>query len=257
MGNTPVHRLHPLAKIIATAVYVTAVISFPPENISGLVPFCFFPAVLMALSETPPGPLFSRFLLALPFSAMGGLGSLVMLRESAFTLGNFTVTTGMVSAFSILLKTFFTVMAVLVLAAATPFTEIPPALAAAGMPRILSLQFVMTWRYLSVLLAEAASMNTAYMMRAPGRKGIGMQDMGSFLGQLLLRSFDRAGRVYEAMKCRGFDGSFHRGRFRRMRVSDCIFVLAAAAFSVCLRFVNAGLLTGRLFSLLLQRVIRG
>ncbi|MDR1420054.1 MAG: cobalt ECF transporter T component CbiQ [Treponema sp.] len=256
MGDTPVHRLHPLAKIAAVVIYVTAVISFPPENISGLVPFCFFPAVLAALSGTPAGPLFSRFLLALPFSAMGGLSSLVLLRESVFTLGSFTVTAGMLSAFSILLKTFLTVMAVLVLAATTPFTEIPPALASAGLPRVLGLQFIMTWRYLSVLLAEAASMNTAYMLRSPGRRGIRMEDMGSFLGQLLLRSFDRAERVYGAMKSRGFDGNFHGSRFRRMRVSDCLFVLAAAAFSVCLRFVNAGLLAGRLFSPVLQRIVR-
>lgn len=256
MGSTPVHRLHPLAKIAATAVYVTAVISFPPRNISGLVPFCFFPAVMMALSGTPAGPLFSRFLLALPFSVMGGLSSLILLREGVFTLGGFTVTAGMLSAFSILLKTFFTVMAVLVLAAATPFTEIPPALASAGLPPVLGLQFVMTWRYLSVLLAEAASMNTAYTLRSSGQKGIKMGDMGSFLGQLLLRSFDRAGRVYGAMKCRGFDGNFHGSRFRRMGVSDCLFILAVSAFSACFRFVNAGLLLGRLFSLVMRGIVR-
>jgi cobalt/nickel transport system permease protein len=248
MGSSPVHRLHPLAKIISALVYVMAVVSFPSQNVSGLAPLCFYPVVMMALSGTPPGPLLSRFLLALPFAVMGGLSNLILLRESAFMLGAFTVTTGMVSAFSILLKTFLTVMSVLVLAASTPFTKTAAALQAAGMPRILSLQFVMTWRYLSVLLGEASAVNTAYMLRSPGGRGIKMKDMGSFLGRLLLRSIDRAERVYEAMKCRGFDGGFGAGygqkRLGRMRAADVLFIFASAAFSLGLRFFNAGLFAG-------------
>ncbi|MDR2370404.1 MAG: energy-coupling factor transporter transmembrane protein EcfT [Treponema sp.] len=249
MGGSPVHRLHPLAKIISALVYVAAVISFPSRNVSGLVPLCFYPVVMMALSGTPPGPLLSRFLLALPFAVMGGLSNLILLRESAFTLGAFTVTTGMVSAFSILLKTFLTVTSVLVLAASTPFTKTAAALQAACMPRILSLQFIMTWRYLSVLLGEASTVNTAYMLRSPGGRGIKMKDMGSFLGRLLLRSIDRAERVYAAMKCRGFDGSamtseYGQKRLGRMRAADILFIFASALFSLGLRFFNAGRFTG-------------
>jgi cobalt/nickel transport system permease protein len=257
MGSSPVHRLHPLAKILATFVYVLAVISFPSQNVSGLVPLCFYPVVMMALSGTPPGPLLSRFLLALPFGVMGGLSNLILLQESAFVLGAFTVTTGMVSAFSILLKTFLTVMAVLVLAASTPFTETAAALSAAGMPRILSLQFIMTWRYLSVLLGEAFCINTAYMLRSPDSRGIKMKDMGSFLGQLLLRSIDRAERVYEAMKCRGFDGSFGasgRGqkRLSPMRAADLLFIFAVVIFSLGLRLFNAGLFAGTITQIFFQ-----
>jgi cobalt/nickel transport system permease protein len=106
----------------------------------------------------------------------------------------------------------------------------------------------MTWRYLSVLLGEASAINTAYMLRSPGSRGIKMKDMGSFLGQLLLRSIDRAERVYAAMKCRGFDGRFGAGygqkRLGRMRAADILFILATAVFSLGLRFFNAGLFTG-------------
>lgn len=34
-----------------------------------------------------------------------------------------------------------------------------------------------------------------------------MKDMGIFVGQLLLKSFDRAESIYVAMKCRGYDGN--------------------------------------------------
>ena len=58
-----------------------------------------------------------------------------------------------------------------------------------------------------MLLNEAVSMHTAYTLRTDNQKGIKMRDMGSFLGQLLLRSTDRAEQVYYAMKCRGFHGA--------------------------------------------------
>ena len=35
-----------------------------------------------------------------------------------------------------------------------------------------------------------------------------------FMGALMARSFDRTVRVYCAMKCRGFDGSYNSGPVR-------------------------------------------
>ena len=43
---------------------------------------------------------------------------------------------------------------------------------------------------------------TAYALRAPGEKGIHFRAWGSLLGQLLLRSVDRAQLVYESMLLR-------------------------------------------------------
>ena len=41
-----------------------------------------------------------------------------------------------------------------------------------------------------------------------GQKGIHISVWGSFLGQLLLRSMDRAQALYESMELRGFCGEF-------------------------------------------------
>jgi len=51
-------------------------------------------------------------------------------------------------------------------------------------------------------------MNIAYLLRSPDKKGIEMRDMGSFAGQLLIHSFDRAEQVYNAMKCRGYTSGY-------------------------------------------------
>ncbi|MDR3191700.1 MAG: cobalt ECF transporter T component CbiQ [Treponema sp.] len=239
-GDSPVHRLHPGAKIVTTLVYIGAVVSFPARDLSGLGIFILYPAVLMSLSGTPWKALLARLLVSLPFALTGAIGNLVMLREPVFSIGAFTVTAGMLSFFSILYRTFLAVLAALILVATTPFPDFIRQLGRMGMPRIFCLQTTMTWRYLSVLLSEAGTMYTAYLLRSEGRKGIGMKNMGSFLGLLLVRSFDRAGRVYQAMKNRGFDGARHTGAVRPLRLSDGLFAGGICSAAVFFRLFNAG-----------------
>ncbi|MDR2527998.1 MAG: cobalt ECF transporter T component CbiQ [Synergistaceae bacterium] len=246
LRNSAIHRLHPMAKLLTTIAYVVVVLSFPSQNFSGMLSFLLYPAVLTPWSGTPYWPLTERLLLALPFSLMGGVANLILLRETVFIIGGFSVTRGMISFASIMLKTLLSVFAVLLLIAVTSFAEIARQLARLGMPNILCLQLVMTYRYLSVLLIEAASMFTAYILRASGEKAVKMKDMGSFLGQLVLRSFDRAERVYQAMKCRGFQGVYYgkaRDRFRRC---DYIYVSVFMAGLMILRWFNLSLFLGEL-----------
>jgi cobalt/nickel transport system permease protein len=246
MADSPVHRLHPMAKLITAFAYIAAVVSFPSRDVSGLVPFLLFPVILMSLSGTPYKPLLGRLLIALPFSLMGGISNLIFVRDTAFYVGSFAVSGGMVSFVSIMLKTLLTVLFVLVLIATTPFEELSRQLTRLRIPEIICLQLVMTYRYLSLLLGEAASMFTAYTLRAGGGKGIRMKDMGSFLGQLILRSADRADRVYQAMKCRGFEGVY-RGKTRGgFRSADWIYTVTLPLAMLVLRLFNLSLFFGNL-----------
>jgi cobalt/nickel transport system permease protein len=222
------------------------VISFPSQNVSGLVPFCLYPAVFMSLSLTPYRPLLSRLAAALPFALAGGISNIILLRETAFFVGGFSVTVGMVSFASIMLKCVLSVFAVLILIATTSFADLSAWLTAPRPLRIIGLQLVMTYRYITTLLDEAQDMFIAYILRAPEHRGIKMKDMGPFLGQLLLRSFDRAERVYQAMKCRGFAGIYHGNHPGAPRPADGAFVLVTTLALLALRFFNLSRLLGRL-----------
>ncbi|MBQ2153482.1 MAG: cobalt ECF transporter T component CbiQ, partial [Oscillospiraceae bacterium] len=86
----------------------------------------------------------------------------------------------------------------------------------------------------------------AYRLRAPGQKGIHASAWGSFLGQLLLRSMDRAQSLYESMLLRGFAGEFRYAEGRRAGLRDWIFVLIClSVFALC-RFVDLSALIGGL-----------
>jgi cobalt/nickel transport system permease protein len=247
--SSPVHSLSAAAKLAVTMLFIVLVVSVSQGAPDELVPFVFYPAVMMSLSGTPYRPLLSRLAAALPFALAVGLSNMALLREGAFSVGGFVVTLGMVSFAAIMLKTALCVFAVLILIATTPFTEIAALLTAPRPLRIVGLHIVLTYRYIATLLGEAGDMWTAYMLRSPGVKALKMKDMGPFLGQLLLRSFDKAERVYHAMKCRGFSGVYRSAVApARLAGADGIF-LCACALSLCaLRLCRTSLLLGTLLS---------
>jgi cobalt/nickel transport system permease protein len=246
VGDSPIHRLHPAAKLVTTLVYIVAVLSFASQSVSGLVSFSFYPALIMPLSGTPYRTLAKRLMVALPFALMGGISNLIWMRGTAFTLGGIPISDGIVSFISIMLKTLLSVFAVLILIATTSFVEVVHQLGRWGVPSIVCLQFVMTYRYLSVLLDEASLMLTAYALRSPDQGGIRMKDAGSFLGQLILRSFDRADHIYQAMKCRGFQGFYRSKKTERPKARDWLYIALFLLLLFSLRFFNLSLFFARL-----------
>jgi cobalt/nickel transport system permease protein len=80
----------------------------------------------------------------------------------------------------------------------------------------------------------------AYHLRSVKPKGIQMKDMGSFVGQLLLRSISKAERVYQAMKLRGFDGVYTIGKAKEMDFKSACYMTAVSLLVILVRFVLAG-----------------
>lgn len=245
--NTLIHRLHPATKLLTTVIYLVVVISFPTYEVSGLLPLALFPVLCMVLGEIPFRPLCVRLLVALPFTLFAGLSNLFLNREAVFWIGGLTVTGGVLGFCSIMEKTVLTVSAILVLIATTSMKELLQVLFQLKLPPIMILQFTMTFRYLGLLANEALVMYHAYILRTPGVKGIRLKDMGTFLGQLLLRSFGRAERVYYAMKCRGFEGEIRFSEHRRMSASDWSCLIFASAVLILLRSFNISKIIGDFF----------
>ncbi|MDY4971164.1 MAG: energy-coupling factor transporter transmembrane component T, partial [Lachnospiraceae bacterium] len=115
-------------------------------------------------------------------------------------------------------------------------------------PGILITQFLLTYRYVTVLLKEVNRITQAYSLRAPNQKGIHYKVWGSLTGQVLLRSMDRANAVYESMMLRGYDGSFaYMGKDIRISVSDVIYLLLWLAVFVIFRKYPVFLIVGGIF----------
>ncbi|MDR0517532.1 MAG: cobalt ECF transporter T component CbiQ [Fibromonadaceae bacterium] len=225
-GDTCIHKLHPMAKLLATAFFVITVISFDRYDAQCLVPYIFYPTILMALSETPYSMLLKRFMIAFPFCFFAGISNVIFVPAPY----------GVISFFTIMFRTYLCVMAVLLLVAATPFFEIANSMRTLKIPNIFIVTLEMTYRYVCVLLEEAHSMYIAYSLRNTGSKGIKIKDMGSFAGMLLLRSFDRADRIYNAMKCRGYALHALPQNRKNFMLKDFIFFASVCLFCIWFRF---------------------
>ncbi|NLG23834.1 MAG: cobalt ECF transporter T component CbiQ [Clostridiales bacterium] len=245
-GDGAMHRLHPAAKLLGTAAYLVCAVSVGRLDYPTMSLFFFYPAIAIALSGVPMAAIGRRVLPALPLVLFVGLSGALLERETYVALGPLAISRGVVSMAVLLEKAALSVSAALILMATTPLADLLGCLRRAGAPKALVAVLMLAARYLSLIFGEAGRMSRAYALRAGKARGVDFRDMGSFLGQLLLRSIDRAERVYAAMKLRGYDGDFPAPAGRHFGVADAGFVLAVAASSVLMRFLPLAEWLGRL-----------
>jgi len=245
-GDSPLHRLAPWAKLAATALFILAVVSFGKYEISAMAPFALYPVYLVAAGGLPARYIARKVLLVSPFAVAVGLFNPFFDTSALLRFGVAEISGGWVSFASILLRFALTVSAALALLALTGVNGVCGALERAGMPRPFVTQLLFLNRYMLALAGEAEAMSRARALRSPGR---GRMRFGVFIqiaGHLLLRTLDRAERVYAAMRCRGFDGSLPSARRGGGYAGELLFVSGWGAFFLVCRFFNLPLLAGGL-----------
>ena len=245
--ETFIHNIHPLAKLLTTAVYLAVVVSFDRYELIGLFPFVFYPVIIFMLAELPVVAILKRILYVEPFII--GIGILNPLFDHQTVLfGGVAMSRGWITFFDIFIKCGLTVTVSMIFIATTGINKMGAALRMLRVPKIFVLQLLLTYRYISVLTEELSGMLTAYSLRAPGQKGIGINAWGSFAGQLLLRTFDRAQRVYEAMNLRGFSGEYNAGIIPKAGFWDFAYLIGWSLFFISARIYNLPMLLGQLIT---------
>ena len=141
---------------------------------------------------------------------------------------------------TLIIKGTYALMASFLLIATTGIERICYALKLLHIPGIVVTQILLTYRYITVLLQEAGAVYEAYSLRAPGEKGIKYKIWGSLLGQLLFRSIDRAGNLYDSMLLRGFHSEFYYARPLKSSARDYAYLIIWLAILIALRLLNIG-----------------
>ena len=243
-GDTVFHRLDPRAKVLTTLVFIVTVVSFGRYELTAMVPFFIFPAVMIALGNLPARYIARKTALLCPFALVVGMFNPVFDREVLVHLGSLGITGGWISWASIVIRAALTIGAALVLVGVTGFPAICRALERLGMPQAFAVQLLFLYRYIFVLTEEGSRASRARELRSLGNKGLGMRVYGSLLGHLLLRTWQRAERIHMAMLARGFAGEFHTRQELRFGGREMLFLTGWSTLFITLRFNNASQLLG-------------
>ena len=244
--SSPILALSPLAKLLAAVSYIAVVMSFDKYALSALAVFVLYPILLFQLSGIPVRTCFYKLRIVLPLVLAVGLFNPLFDRAPVLTLGTVAVSGGVLSMLTLMLKGTLCLMVSFLLMATTPVDALCAALRKLHLPSMLVTLFLLTYRYIGVMTAQVQIMTEAYHLRAPGQKGIHHSAWGSFLGQLLLRSMDRAEELYSSMLLRGFSGEFPYAR-ASVRAQDLWYPALCTAVFMLLRVYDVPSLIGSLF----------
>ena len=197
-----------------------------------------WPILLFSITGIPVRTCFYKLRIVLPLVMAVGLFNPFFDKAPMLMLGNVPISGGVVSMVTLMLKGVFCLMASFLLIATTSIDALCAALRKLHVPGTLVTLLLLTYRYVGVMTEELAIMTDAYHLRAPGQKGIHISAWGSFLGQLLLRSMDRAQELYNSMLLRGYHDHFHYVEMKPFRMKDALYTLGWTCVFLLVRYVD-------------------
>src|SRR5262245_39865616 len=233
--ESPVRRLDPRWKLAAVVLAVAAVAALHTW-LPSLVAL-FAAVLLMLLSRLPPKWVLVRL------GTVAGVvllfaGSLPFLLTDPgpplFAWGPLEVSAqGLDAAVTLLARSLAIVSLTLVLLATAPLDATLKAARALYVPGVLVQLLLLTYRYIDVTTAEMAQMRIALRTRGYRNRATRhcYRTIGHVAGTLLVRGAERAERVAQAMRCRGFDGQFRSlTEFRTTATDVLAFIGVVAVF---------------------------
>jgi cobalt/nickel transport system permease protein len=224
--DSPLRRLDPrwkLAGLLLATGLIAAIVTPPPAAAALLGALA-----LAALARLPwrwylrrvaaVGLFVGLFALPLPF-LLGG---------PTWSLGQVALSQqGVNTALLVACKALTVLTLMLVLLASAPLEDTLKAAHALQVPGLLVQIAVLTYRYIFVLSGELSRLRVALRVRGYRNRADrhSYRTVGHVAGALLVRGYERAERVGQAMRCRGFAGRFHSlTRFRTRPVDVAAFV---------------------------------
>ena len=210
-GSSLLHRLDPRGKVLVVCCFSLVVAL--ADNLAVVGGGVVFGLLLVIMAQLPMGHVVKRMALVnifnlflwlfLPFTYGGSdhwqLGPLMLSHEGIALAGLVT------------LKANAILFCFLALVATSPVVTMAYALQRMGVPVKLVHLLLFTFRYIHVIEQERQRLLSAAVVRGftPKADLHTYRTYAYLVGMLLVKSFARSQRVYEAMLCRGFHGRLY------------------------------------------------
>lgn len=225
-GESIVHGLDPRIKIIVAILF--SVVVAVSSNFWALFTALAVSLSLIVLARLSAKTVFYRLLLVnglilflwllIPFTFKG---------EALFTIGPLVGTReGVLYASQITVKCNAILLAMIALVATIPIFTLGHAMSQLHFPDKIIHLFLFTYRYIHVIFQEYHRLTNAMKIRGfIARTNIHTYRSYAYLvGMLLVKSYDRAERVYEAMLCRGFSGRYYTLSRFSIKTGDILYL---------------------------------
>jgi len=238
--NSPLCNLDPRMKVISLMTLIFSVVLLPRLE---LVSFALlFSIALLFVSRLPlrfalhflkwPFMFITFFLLIMPFSIEG---------TPVFSVGNVIATyEGLKYGVLIALRASSAVILALIMIATTKFDTLLKALEKLKVPNALIQILMFSYRYSFTFAQEFDRMRLAARARGfnPKTSMRTLRVLGSMAGMLFVKSYERAERVFWAMRARGYDGSVRMLSELKAGRRDWAFACFIIAFAALLHLVG-------------------
>lgn len=243
-GSEGYLKVDPRALLLVTVVYLCFMLGVPTMHVDVLLWYALYPIIAAPLFGLTYGSVFLQSLIVLPLVLLLGIFNPIIDKTMVATHQGVVITRGWLLFIGIVVRGLLSMQALLILIRSIGFIGIVRAMGRLGVPRFLVTQLMMVFRYIRVLIEEGLTMKAARDARSYGSKHLSIGLWGVLVGQLFLRSVDRAERVHRAMLARGFTGEIPIGYSppTLWNWSSTIYLVAWSVLFLFLRLFNLSLL---------------
>jgi cobalt/nickel transport system permease protein len=238
--DSPLHRFDPRAKLIAFLFLIFSVVLIPDLKVAfvGL----FFAVFLLILSRIP-----LTFVLSyLKWVAMFVLSFLVILMftfpgEEIASFYFLSISAeGLYTGSLITVRAFSAVILIFPMIGTMRFDTTIKALEGLKVPNSLVQMLMFTYRYIFVFIDEFQRIWTAMVSRGFKLRTTlyALRTIGKALGMLFVMSYERAERVYRAMRSRGYTGNQKTLVEFEIHKKDYMLAVFIIVFAVSLHIIS-------------------
>jgi len=225
-----IHRLDPRVKLIFFFVLILVIVSTPPQELVKFSGYFLILFILVLLSRIPLPFVFARSLVIIPFVLLTAIfipffkGGEVAGSYNFLTLHLTISHKGILIFQNILIKSWLSVLSLTILTSTTKFSSLLKALEILKIPRVMILIASFFYRYMFLLVDELMRIKNARDSRSFKKNPVyQFKVIGYMIGELFIRTYERAERIYLAMLSRGFNGTIYTLESFKINRMDLFF----------------------------------
>ncbi len=191
--DTLIHRMNPKMKLACFLGFLLAV-SFLKINLLFFLILFVVLSVFFAIARIPFKFILRRIAVIMPFLIFIII-FIPLFQDHDWAVAGVTFARALLS-----------IMALVLFISTTRFPRLLHDLEDIGVPKMIVEILAFIYRYFFVLVGELERMELAVKARAPGRKHrVLYRGFSHMLGMLIIHSYERSERVFQAMQLRGYN----------------------------------------------------